>query len=59
MHMPGPAGKLAHVELKLGDSIIMLSDEMPNNVVRAPQTVGGTTAGIVLYVDDVESLSAS
>jgi PhnB protein len=56
MRMPGPAGKLAHVELKLGDSMIMLSDEMPNSFVRSPQTVGGTTVSIVLYVDDVDKV---
>jgi|SRR5215469_11555873 len=56
MRMPGPAGKLAHVELELGDSLIMLSDEMPNNVVRSPQTVGGTTVGVFLYVEDVDKV---
>jgi PhnB protein len=63
MRMPGPAGKLAHVELKLGDSMMMLSDEMPNrsdempdSTVRSPQTVGGTTVGVFLYVEDVDKV---
>ena len=56
VRMPGPSGKLSHVELKLGDSMIMLSDEMPNNSVRSPQTVGGTTVGVFLYVEDVDKV---
>lgn len=53
--MDGPGGKIAHAELKIGDSMIMLSDEMPGGVARAPQSLGGTTSGIFLYVDDVDS----
>src|SRR5215469_16505350 len=53
--MDGPGGKIAHAELKIGDSMIMLSDEMPGGVARAPQSLGGTTSGVFLYVDDVDS----
>lgn len=53
--MDGPGGKIAHAELKIGDSMIMLSDEMPGGVARAPRSLGGTTSGVFLYVDDVDS----
>lgn len=55
MRMPDPSGKISHAELKIGDSIIFLSDEMPNvGQSKAPQTLGGTTAGLYLYVENVD-----
>jgi PhnB protein len=53
--MAGPQGKIAHAELKIGDSIVMLSDEMPGSGMRSPQSLGGTAVGIFLYVKDVDS----
>jgi PhnB protein len=56
MVMKGPDGKVSHAELKIGDSIIFLSDEIPNMGNKSPQTLGGTTGGIYLYVEDVDKL---
>jgi PhnB protein len=53
--MDGPDGKIAHGELKIGDSIIMLSDEMPGGA-RSPQSLGGSSVGIFLYVDNVDNV---
>src|SRR6266481_5241051 len=52
--MPGPDGKIMHAEIKIGDSMIMLS-ESTGNGTRSPQSLGGTTVGIFLYVDDVDA----
>ena len=54
--MDGPDGKIAHAELKIGDSVIMLSDEMPGSETRSPQSLGGTTSGVFLYVKDVDAV---
>lgn len=42
MRMPQPDGKLGHAEIKIGDSIIMLSDEFPEMEVRSPKSLGGS-----------------
>jgi PhnB protein len=53
--MDGPGGKIMHAELKFGDSMLMLSDEMPGAGGRSPKSLGGTPVNIFLYVKDVDS----
>ena len=55
VRMEGPPGKIAHAELQIGDSMIMLGDEAPRMEAKSPQSLGGTTAGIFLYVKDVDA----
>ena len=55
MRMPGPDGKISHAEVKIGDSIIMLGPAQPTTGVRSPQSLGGSTVSIFLYLDDVDS----
>ena len=56
MEMPG--GKIGHAEIKIGDSVIMLADEHPEMGARGPRSIGGSPVSIVLYVEDVDALSA-
>ena len=56
MRFPGPQGKLAHAEVQIGDSPIMLADEMPEALCQGPKTRGGTTVGIMIYVENVDKL---
>ena len=54
--MDSPGGKIAHAELKIGDSIIMLSDEMPGTGARSPRSLGGSAASVFLYVENVDTV---
>jgi PhnB protein len=54
MRMPGPDGKIAHAELQIGNSRIMLADESPQMGHKSPQTLGGSGTGLMLYVADVD-----
>jgi PhnB protein len=56
--MPGPEGRIAHAEIRIGDSVIMLADEHPGTVNRSPSSLGGSSVGIMLYVDDVDATFA-
>jgi PhnB protein len=55
VRMPGPDGKVAHAELQIGDSKLMLSDPFPQSNVRPPAERGGSTASVFMYVDDVDA----
>src|SRR5262245_22729530 len=55
--MDMPDGRIGHAEIRIGDSHIMLADEYPEMGVRGPRTLGGTSVGILLYVEDVDSLA--
>jgi PhnB protein len=54
--LEGPPGKIGHAEIKIGDSIIMLADEMGSGDCRSPQSLGGTAVNILLYVKDVDQV---
>lgn len=57
MRMPGPDGQsVMHAELKIGDSVLFLSDEFPEMGAKSPKTLGGVTGSIYLSVDDVDSV---
>ena len=50
-----PDGRVGHAEIRLGDSLIMLSDEFPEFGGKAPEALGGSPVSIHLYVDDVDA----
>jgi PhnB protein len=50
-----PDGRVGHAEIRLGDSLIMLSDEFPEFGGKAPETLGGSPVSIHLYVEDVDA----
>ncbi len=53
--MKAPDGKVMHAELKIGDSIIMMSDEFPDFGAVSPQSLGGSASGLHIYVENVDA----
>ena len=54
--LPGPKGKLMHAMLRIGDSSLMLVDEMPEGNALGPKALKGSPVTIHLYVDDVDAV---
>jgi uncharacterized glyoxalase superfamily protein PhnB len=56
---PMPAGAGIHAQLRIGDSTVLISTENlthdPDLRVRAPETLGGSSTVLELYVDDVDA----
>ena len=53
-----PSGRVAHAELKLGPTIVMLADEFPELGIRSPLSVGGTGTTLHLHVRNVDEMAA-
>lgn len=56
MRMNMPDGKIGFAELKIGDSLLLLSDEFTEMAAFGPHTLGGSPVRIHLYVDDVDAI---
>jgi PhnB protein len=55
--MEDPSGKVRHAEIKIGDSILMITDENPEYPEwQSPQSRGGSPVHIYLYVEDVDAV---
>ncbi len=53
------AGRIGHCELRLGDSLVMLSDEWPEMGVVGPKTLGGTPVSMAVNVEDCDATFAA
>ena len=56
--LPGPDGRLMHAAIRIGDSQVMLVDEMPEWGALGPKSLKGSPVTIHLYVDDVDAFVA-
>ena len=56
MRMAGLDGRIMHAELKIGDSIVMLGDENLKMGMLSPQTVGGFSTGLHVYVENADAV---
>ncbi len=52
------AGSVAHAELRIGDSLFMFGEPWPGSAQRSPKELGGSPAGLMIYVDDVDAAFA-
>ena len=51
---PGPDGKIMHAEIRVGNSRIMLNDEMGGG--RSAKALGGSPVSLWVYVDDCDAM---
>jgi len=51
----GPDGRIMHAEIKIGDSHIMMGDEVPEYGARGPGLLGGTSTSFFIYGPDVDA----
>ena len=56
VRMAGPGDSVMHAELEIGDSLLMLSDPFPQASTKPPKELGGTTASLFVYVENVDEL---
>jgi PhnB protein len=54
--MTGPDGLVAHAEIRIGDSVIMLADDWPDGPTQSPTKLGGSSSALFIYTDDVRSV---
>lgn len=54
--METPNGMIGHAEIKIGDSRIMLADPCDDvGTFRPPESLGGSSVGLHIYVEDVDA----
>jgi PhnB protein len=58
MRFPGPGGTVAHAEIEIGDSVLIVEDASPWMGTQAPPAGGfdGTPAFLYIYVNDVDAV---
>jgi PhnB protein len=61
MRFPGPDGSVAHAEIEIGDSVVIVEEESPYRGTQAPPAGGlpGTPVFQFLYVADVDATVAT
>src|SRR3712207_853693 len=55
MRLPGPDGRIMHAALLIGDSLVMLVDEMPEWGALGPQSLNGSPVTIHISVDNADA----
>ncbi|MFI5892036.1 VOC family protein [Actinoplanes sp. NPDC051513] len=60
MRMAAPDGSVAHAEMEIGDSVLMVEDEDPGRGTTAPpaDATDGASVFHYLYVEDVDAVVA-
>jgi PhnB protein len=56
---PGPNGKgVMHAEITIGNSIIMMGDEYPQQDCKSAETMGGSPISFFIYLENVDAAFA-
>lgn len=55
LKLDGPGGSVAHAEIKIGDSFVMLADECPEMDAHGPKHYQGAATHLMIYLEDVDT----
>lgn len=60
MRTPGPGGTIVHAEIEIGDSVVIVADEFPQQGTQGPPPGGlpGSPAFLFIYVEDADVVIA-
>lgn len=58
LRIPGPNNTIGHAEIQIGDSVVMLADEMPDAPYRSPDAFGGSPVSLMIYIENVDNVFA-
>jgi len=56
--MADDKGRIGHAEIRIGDSVVMLADAHPGTNCSGPHSLGGSTVGLVIYLENVDTVFA-
>ncbi len=56
VRMPGPSGKITHAELRIGDSMLFLCDELGQTSSASSESPGTRAISLFLYVENVDAV---
>jgi PhnB protein len=56
--MPDAKGRIAHSEIRIGDSVVMLADSQPTATCKSPRSLGGSSVGLMIYLENVDTVFA-
>lgn len=51
-----PQNRIGHAEFKIGETLLMISDEHPEMNILSPKSLGGTPIALTVHVDDAKAV---
>ena len=56
LRMPRPDGKIAHAEIQIGDTTVMMADEHPEIGAFSPEHYGGSPVSLHFYTSNCDDV---
>ena len=51
-----PDGTIMHSEMRIGDSVVLVNDEVPTSGLLSPQHFGGSTSALTIHTTNADEL---